>query len=89
MKPTPFFFVRITNGHRPWPFRWGPFGRKPRERIVKLHDGYIGIFQREGAGVTEKPLLIECFVDSMQSSCTTTVFFQESARLRRRTGVQS
>jgi hypothetical protein len=89
MKPKPFFFIQITTPPKPWPFSWGPFGRKIKNRLLKTVDAYVQIFQREGAGVTSKPILIDCSSDSRGASCTTTVFFQEANRLRRRTGVQS
>ncbi len=76
--------VRVCISPRPWPFRWGPFGRSATRDFL-IDEGRILIFQREGRSMNQSPVVVECY--SSKDGCATTMDFRGSSRFKRKTEI--
>lgn len=79
-----FYLVAEVETRR-WPFRWGPFGGKRKLRF-HFKSGIFGLSQRDSGRINNfsTPLAIDCYDDG-KGHFTTTIGFDGSARLKRRT----
>jgi hypothetical protein len=79
------FVVRLVMSPRPWPFRWGPWGRSSRDVTFEMDDGQVLIWQRSRKGLdimVDVPMAVDCI--TQPSACTTMVVWAGQS-VRRRT----
>lgn len=75
------FRVVLRVWRRPWPFSWGPFGRREKVVDVVFSEGVMGIYQREKGKELVDP--VDVVLHEGIEQLTTTIGFKGSMALRR------
>jgi hypothetical protein len=74
------FQVEITTPGRPWPFSWGPFGKR-KVCVHSCSEGIVEIYQLDGGKPVEDPVTVDMYHAS--DRLATTIGWRGSVRLRR------
>lgn len=74
------FQVKITSPGRPWPFSWGPFGKR-KVSVHSCSEGIVEIYQ--GGKLMKDPVTVDMYRAS--DRLATTIGWKGSVRFRRYT----